>query len=382
MTTLMLLRVKSTDIALNKPIPYAIYDEHGNLLLRAGAAITIPHYLEILLARGAYFDRIEIQQSKQAAEAAKKPVEEQPVFVQVEGLLLNLKHVYTTFVQTPERIDLPKRIRALAQQLQQACDKGADAAIAALHLDQSAPYRVHHQLLCALIVELTARGMSLTADERLPLLCAALTHDIGLIEAGKALEEAKPPLSAAQRETVQTHPVRAAEILEKNGVSDALWLEAVRNHHERLDGSGYPLGITGGEIGLGGRLLAIADVYGALIRSRAYRSNAYFPQNALRDIFLDNTRLDSALTQVTIKSIGMMPPGSIVRLESGEIGVVRSRGAGPNAVRVFCVYNPAGMPMLNPIERDIKNPAYAVAGKVNYDECRSAEVLMRRLWMT
>ncbi|MFZ2854023.1 MAG: HD domain-containing phosphohydrolase [Rhodocyclaceae bacterium] len=382
MTTPMLQRINTTDITLHKPIPYSVYDEHGKLLLRPGTAITIPRYLDMLLARGAYFDSIEIQQAQQAAAAKKKPAEQQPVFVQVEGLLLNLKHVYTTFVQDPGRVDLAKRIQALAQQLQQACEKDADAALAALHLDQSAPYRVHHQLLCATIVELTMREMSIDADERLPLVCAALTHDIGLIEAGDALESAKPPLPAELKVTLQAHPERAAGILESGGVSDPLWLEAVRNHHERLDGSGYPKGKSADEIGLGGRLLAIADIYGALIRSRPQRSNAMFPQNALREIYLDNARLDVKLIQLTIKAIGMMPPGSIVRLQCNEIAVVRSRANGATAARIFSVYTPAGMPILNPAERDIKNPIYAVSGKVNYDECRSAEVIMRRLWTT
>lgn len=379
MTALKLLRVKATDIALNAPIPYSIYDTQGKLLLRAGTAITIPRYLSMLLARGAYFDRIEIQQARQAT-APKKPEHGQSVFEQVESLLLQLKHVYATFAQQPERINLPKRIELLAQQLQQACDRDGDAALAALHLDHAAPYRVHHQMMCALLVELTMRAMSLSGVERLPLLCAALTHDIGLIEAADELENSRQPLSPTQRAMVHTHPVRATEILVREGVDDALWLDAVRNHHERLDGSGYPLARTACDIGLGGRMLAIADVYGALIRSRPYRGNAYFPQNALRDIFRAADGFDGALTQLTIKSIGMMPPGSIVRLRNNEIGVVRSRGAELNAVRVFCVYNPAGMPMLNPIERDICNPAYSVAGKVNYDECRSAEIIMRRLW--
>lgn len=382
MTTPMLQRVNATDISLHKPIPYSIYDEHGKLLLRPGTSITIPRYLDMLLARGAYFDRIEIQQAQQAAATAKKPAEEQPVFVQIEGLLLNLKHVYTTFAQDPGRIDLPKRIQALAQQLQQACEKDADAALAALHLDQSTPYRVHHQLLCATIVELTLQEMSIDSNERLPLVCAALTHDIGLIEAGSALEGAKPPLPAELKATVLAHPARAAGILESGGISDPLWLGAVRNHHERLDGSGYPQRRSASEIGLGGRLLAIADIYGALIRSRPQRGNAYFPQNALREMYLDNTRLDTQLIQMTIKAIGMMPPGSIVRLHCNEIAVVRSRGNGSTAARIFSVYTPAGMPILNPAERDIKNPIYAVSGKVNYDECRSAEVIMRRLWTT
>lgn len=295
-------------------------------------------------------------------------------------MLLNLKHVYSTLFQEPARIDLPKRIRRMAEQLMQACGEDADAVLAALHLDQAAPYRIHHQLLCAAVVELTARTMALADADRLPLVCAALTHDIALIAAGDALEGVRTPLSPAQHAVVRAHPQRGAEMLADSGVAEALWLDAVRQHHEHMDGSGYPSGMRGDGIGRGGRLLAVADVYGAMIRPRPYRGNAFFPQNVLREIFVNQRKYNPELTQLVIRSIGMMPPGSLVRLASGEIGVVRSRGDGPARGRVFSVYNPAGMPLLQPVERDIGNAAYAVAGKVNYDECRSAEVIMRRLW--
>lgn len=374
------IRIKAADIALNTPLPFSLYDASGKLLLRAGTAISMPRYLDALLATGAYFDQAEIALSRQAASAKPKAAETPPVFEQVEGLLLNLKHVFSTFAQEAARIDLQKRIRHLAQQLQQACGEDADAALAALHLDQAAPYRVQHQMLCAVIVEIAAREMELAAEERLPLVCAALTHDLSLIAAGDALEHSKAPPTPAQRALIDAHPQRSVAILSGCGVSDARWLETVGQHHERRDGSGYPAGRHGDDIAVGARLLAVADIYGAMIRPRPYRGNAYFPQNALREIFRDQERVDTASAQLTIKSIGMMPPGSIVRLANNEIGVVKSRAAGARPARVHSVYNPAGMPLINPVERDVRISNFAVAGKVNFDECRSAEIIMRRLW--
>lgn len=375
-----LIRIRSTDVTIDRPVPYSIYDEGGKLLLRAGTAITIPRYLEALLSHGAFFDKAEVDHGKQAA--ANKSTDKPSVFEQTEKMLLNLRHIYTSFVTEPARIDLHKRIRLMAEQLMQLCGEDGDAVLAAAHLDQTTPYRIHHQLLCAVVVELTARTMPLPDEERLPLVCAALTHDIALIEAGDELEKVRTPLSLAQHTSVRNHPLRSAEILSGCGVDDVVWLDAVVQHHEYMDGSGYPHGMRGDKIGRGGRLLAIADAYGAMIRSRPYRGNALFPQNALREIFIRQRQYVSGLTQQVVRGIGMMPPGSIIRLASNEIGVVRARGTGSAGASVFAVYTPAGMPIFNPVRRDITNPAYAVAGKASYDECRSAEIIMRRLWMT
>lgn len=372
-----LIRIRRSDIEIGRPIRHSVYDEHGRLLLSAGMSITIPRYLDALLAQGAYFDRAEVELGRQAAPNA---ADEPSVFARVEKLLLDLTQIYAAFFREPARIDLQKRVRRLAGQLMTACGEDGDAALAALHLDQATPYRIHHQLLCAAVVELTAQTIGVPEADRLSLVCAALTHDLALSEADDALEKARPPLSFEQRARVREHPLRSVAILAGDcGVTDAVWLDAVAQHHERMDGSGYPLGVRGDGIGLGGRLLAIADVYAAMIRSRPYRGNAFFPQNVLRDLFAGQHKYVPELVQALVGSIGLMPPGSIVRLQSNEIGVVRARGgaAGP---RVFAVYTPAGMPLLKPLERDIRSPAFAIAGKASLDECRAAEVVMRRLW--
>ena len=380
--------VKWSDIRIDKPIPYSIYDKEGRLLLRGGSVISIPEYIDALRKRGAYFDGSEAAPAEAlaatapeaSAQAPKRPVPEQGAFEQTEGLLLKLRHIHATTLQHPDRIELQKSIRQVAEQLQQACDADTDAALACLHLDQTAPYRVHHHLLSALVIELTGRELQVPLSTRLSLCCGALTHDLALADAAESIEGTRQPLSESQQAMIKAHPARTVDMLRERGINDPVWLEAIAQHHERLDGSGYPGGLQGDAISKSGRLMAIADIYSAMIRSRPYRENAFFPQNALRDIFLDKTKLDTALAQLTIKSIGIMPPGSVMRLQNQEIGVVRSRGNGATAVRVFSIYGANGMPLMTPVERDIKNPAFAVAGKVTLQECRSAEVIMRRIW--
>lgn len=117
-------------------------------------------------------------------------------------------------------------------------------------------------------------------DEALPNLSwAALLHDIGKLAISSALLCDPDTLSPEDFETIKTHPERGCRLLEPilqlRGT-----LPAIRHHHERFDGSGYPEGLSGEAIPLEARILAIADTYEAILSSRAYREAAA-PQEAL-----------------------------------------------------------------------------------------------------
>ena len=91
-------------------------------------------------------------------------------------------------------------------------------------------------------------------------------------------------LTEDQRLMIDTHPLAGVELLQAAGVDDEVWLEAVLQHHERLDGSGYPSGLEGDAISPGARMLAIVDIYSAMVRPRAYRE-AIHARHALRSLF-------------------------------------------------------------------------------------------------
>ena len=131
-------------------------------------------------------------------------------------------------------------------------------------------------------------------------------------------------------------------LLKAAGVEDPLWLDAVLHHHERLDGSGYPHGLMGRDIGDGARLLAVVDIFSAMVRPRAYRE-AVIARNALRNLFMERgTAVDTELPGLLVKEIGVFPPGTVVRLASGEVGVVTHRGGNAACPRVARLVNANG----------------------------------------
>lgn len=379
-----------SDVVLGEAIPFSICDDRGRLLLRHGTVINIPDQVERLMLRGAVI-KFPGEDDKEAgdtvasrAAAASRPiaVDKQPVFSQMEGLILNLRHIFTTLLKSPEQIDLPARTKALASSLQALVQEDIDSALAAPYLDHQSPYIIVHHVMGAVLTDIIAARKGLSPTDRLPYVCAALTRDVGQLSIQSQLDQSTSPLPETLKKAMQDHPLQGCELLQRAGVGDSDWLDSVLHHHERLDGSGYPFKVANERIRLGARILAISDVYSAMGRVRPYRAKAHHPQSALRDIYLKkDSHLDGELTQLLIKDIGLLPPGSLVKLKCGEISVVRKRTLKAEGATVFSVYDQRGMPMIEPLRRETHNPGCEITGMVPFAECKSAAILIKRLWL-
>jgi hypothetical protein len=377
-------KLVAANIVLGEPLRFSIFDDQGRLLLRQGVIITMPDQVDRLLVRGALIDQIEdpvVSVAHAPQRSAPVPQEKPPVYEQIGGLLLNFKHVVGTALKTPEQIDLPARIRKIALSLQEACREDGHAALAACYLDYQNPYILVHQFMGAVLTEDMARSKGLGPEERLPLVCAALTRDWGQLPLQAELEKVEGPLPDALRAKMREHPLLGVEMLRAAGVKEAAWLDAVRSHHERLDGSGYPDGLVGESIPLGARMLAIADTFSAMAKPRPYRKKAHYPQNALREIYLKKDgEMDAELANIFIREIGVLPAGSIVRLKCGEIAVVKRPTAKANGAQVFSIYGKTGMVLAAPVSRDTSLPDFEISGLVPFSECRSASIMIKQVW--
>lgn len=377
-------RLVAANIVLGEPLPFSIFDDKGRLLLRQGVVITMPDQVDRLIARGALYDEIEDAAAPTAPvqhRIVPPPEEKQPAFERVGSLLLNFKHIVTTAIKSPEQIDVPARVRKIAAALQECCQDDVDATLAACYLDYQNPYILVHQFMGAVLTEVIARRKGVGAEERMPMVCAALTRDWGQIPLQSELEKHEGPLPDSLKARMREHPVQGVELLGAAGVQDRTWLDAIRFHHERLDGTGYPNGLKGDAIPLGARILAIADTYSAMAKPRPYRKKAHYPQNALREIYLKkDAEMDGELANIFIREIGVLPAGSIVRLKCGEIAVIKSPTSKTNGAQVFSIYGKTGMVLSAPVYRDTAQPEFEIAGLVPYSECRSASIMIKQVW--
>ncbi len=128
----------------------------------------------------------------------------------------------------------------------------------------------------------TARHLGLAAAEIELLEYAALLHDIGKIGVPESLLQKKDPLTEGERGVINTHPAIGASIL-RNVAALRPCLPAVRCHHERWDGGGYPDGLAGEAIDLTARIVCVCDAFDAMTTTRSYR-RALAPESALREL--------------------------------------------------------------------------------------------------
>ena len=128
----------------------------------------------------------------------------------------------------------------------------------------------HTRRVAALAVEVGEK-LGLTGARLRDLAIGGLLHDVGKLSVPNAILQKPGPLDDAEFEIIKQHPQRGRELLIELGGFDDRVSHLVLDHHERLDGSGYPRGLTGEGLDLETRILAVCDVYDALVSPRVYR---------------------------------------------------------------------------------------------------------------
>jgi HD-GYP domain-containing protein (c-di-GMP phosphodiesterase class II) len=204
---------------------------------------------------------------------------------------------------------------------------------------------------------LAAARLGWSEGDTLRLVSAALTMNLSIIELqGRLATQGNKP-TEAQAERLRAHPGAAADALAAAGVTDTAWLDAVRQHHERRGGGGYPDATT--EVVPLAVALRQADVLLAKVSPRTGRP-ALPIQQAHREMFAEcgGDPFASAL----IKEFGIFPPGDFVQLKSGEMAVVVRRGPTATTPEVAAITDRKGMPVTSSVRRDTAKPEFAIAG--------------------
>jgi HD-GYP domain-containing protein (c-di-GMP phosphodiesterase class II) len=179
-----------------------------------------------------------------------------------------------------------------------------------------------HSLIVAQVIARLAHRHPQLGGRRLEPIAAALIHDVGMLAVPAEILSEPGPLGAEQRRVIEQHTVRGAEIVAKIAPAQAWLARTTADHHERLDGTGYPAGLRNEQIDLLTRLVAVCDVYAAQCAVRSYRA-AKQPRTALTDTLLmaEQGLLDRSQAE-RLLLLSFYPVGSVVELADGAIGVV------------------------------------------------------------
>ncbi len=340
--------VRASDLVVGEKIPWPIYDRYGWLLLRADSVVETQRQKDILVEAG-FRERAPGEPDSPSGPVRHRPraPERDPnPFTLFNRITLRLEECLR--LVTAREAHALRLLTALGTTVHHLIDQDADAALGAVHLAHSLPYSVRHPVQKAIICETIARTLDYDAERRASIVHAALTANLGMIEIQEDLEQQTSPLTREQMAAIHAHPEQSRLRLEAAGVTDTVWLDIISQHHEKLDGTGYPNGLKGDEILPEARLVALADVYSAMITPRHYRASVDARQ-AMRDIFLARGReYDREMAEIFIKVLGIFPPGLYVKLSSGEVAVVVRRGADAKYPRVAAVVKRGGEPYVNP----------------------------------
>ncbi|WP_426112539.1 HD-GYP domain-containing protein [Pseudomonas sp. DSP3-2-2] len=209
----------------------------------------------------------------------------------------------------------------LVEEISNSILRHPHALISLSRLKTSDEYTYMHSVaVCALMVAL-ARRMGLTDDQVRHAGVAGLMHDVGKMMIAPEILNKPDRLTPAEFAVMKHHPEAGLKILEENQQVNAMVLDVCVHHHEKIDGSGYPHGLTGDEISVYAKMGAICDVYDAVTSERPYKKG-WGAAQSIREMASWKGHFDEKVFQVFVKTLGIYPVGALVRLASGRLGIV------------------------------------------------------------
>ena len=201
--------------------------------------------------------------------------------------------------------------------------RNPDALMCFTQLKHKDAYTAEHSVRVSVLAMAFGRHMGMTREQLEVLGIGALLHDIGKTRVPTEVLVKQGSLTEHEDKLMRQHVAYGVQILESTDLPSAA-IDVVAQHHERQDGSGYAKGLKGDEISQFGMIGAITDFYDALTSDRPYQQGLP-AHRVLRDLYkFRGSKFESDLTERFIQCIGIYPIGSIVELNSGDIGVVQS----------------------------------------------------------
>jgi putative nucleotidyltransferase with HDIG domain len=212
--------------------------------------------------------------------------------------------------------------RSMIDGLAQAVAQNRTALLALTTLKNYDNYTFTHMVNVSILTMGQARGLGIDGPLLREFGLAALMHDIGKVRTPLEVLNKPDKLTDEEFVIMKRHVVDGAEILRMTPDVPALAPVVAFEHHLRIDGSGYPGGVTRSSLNIGTMLCSIADVYDAMRSQRHYQKA--FPTDRILAVLKrnDGTQFDQHLVRRFVQLVGIYPAGNLVRLNTGEVAVV------------------------------------------------------------
>lgn len=217
--------------------------------------------------------------------------------------------------------------KKLVEEISDSVIRNPGALISLARLKSADDYTYMHSVaVCAMMVAL-AKQLGLSDEQTRSAGLAGLMHDLGKAQMPMDVLNKPGKLTDEEFSIIKTHPEEGYRLLNTGQDIDPIVMDVCLHHHEKTDGSGYPKGLKTDEISLFAKMGAVCDVYDAITSNRPYKAG-WDPAESLRKMAeWANGHFDSLVFQAFVKSLGIYPIGSLVRLNSGRLGVVMEQTA-------------------------------------------------------
>jgi HD-GYP domain-containing protein (c-di-GMP phosphodiesterase class II) len=252
------------------------------------------------------------------------PVEEElPPARQAHNDAIEVTHEIFRDVRMGRAID-SDAVKRVVRGLVDSIMRNPDAMMLLSALKSKDDYSAKHSVNVSVMALIFGRFLGMSKEEMYELGIGALLHDIGETRIPIDILKKEGVLSEEEHEIMQDHTRHGREILEKTPDLPQSAIEIAYTHHERSNATGYPRGLPSGEISRYAMMVAIVDVYDAVTTRRDHRQSLS-TTDALKTMYDWRDRLfDGELIEQFIQCLGIYPVGSVVELNSGEVGIVFS----------------------------------------------------------
>lgn len=235
-----------------------------------------------------------------------------------EQMHVSIKKSFDELSRNNTSEEVKKELEKTVEEIKNSLAVNVDLLNEILDVKEVDEYLYNHSLNVAVISNLIGKWINLPQEDLDTLVLAGLVHDIGKLKVDPQVLNKPGKLTDEEFLEMKKHPVYSHKMLTEMGYTDQKMIKAVTLHHEKVDGSGYPLGISGDKLPIHAKILAIADIFDAMTSNRVYKERVS-PFKVL-EMFQNQTfgKLDYSIIMTFIKKFTEYYVGSEVQLSNGE----------------------------------------------------------------
>lgn len=323
-----------------------VLEQKGALKMRSKGLVKTQNIIDTLKAKGILVVEVDMSKSKlpkqeatitptsadEPEEKPKEEVKEQPKkspkpvgresINQANDLYESAVNIQSNFLKALKSgaVKDLSPMESLSQSLIESVFDNKDALSCLTMIKDTDQYLLEHSINCSVLGGIFCEYLGYDIDTIEQVSLGILLMDIGMSSLPDEIRDNSGVFSSGDWEVMKTHVEIGVDLVEQCGDISDLSLSIIAQHHERMDGMGYPKGLVGEEISEFARIAAIVDAYDAMTSNRGYK-DSITPTQALKRLTTSES-LDQNLVKQFIQCIGVHPVGSLVRLKSGKLGIV------------------------------------------------------------